>query len=122
MALLTFPIPSNTYNIGSQTIASSPVPVGATQLLLIMDAANWTNPLSILDIAMELSLDNGVTWQPGGRAPMQCRPDGTFRGPAGTILTEAKSSFSWPAGVTHARGTVTIRGASIQTGGTVEVN
>lgn len=122
MSLLTFPIPSNTYNIGSQNVASSPVPVGARQLLLIMDAVNWTNPLSILDIAMEFSLDNQVTWLPGGRAPMQCRADGTFRGPGGTILTEARASFSWPDGVTHARGTVSISGASIQTGGTVEIN
>lgn len=122
MALLTFTIPSNTYNIGSQPIAAAPVPVGAKQLLLILDAVNWTNPLSILDIAMEFSLDNQASWLPGGRAPLQCGADGTFRGPRGTILTEARASFSWPTGVTHARGTVTITGASIQTGGTVEIN
>lgn len=122
MALLTITIPLNLYNVGSQPIASSPVPVGAVEMMITLATAAWINPVAMMDIAMEFSLDNESTWLPGGRAPMQCRPDGTFRGPGGTILTETKARFSWPSGVTHARGTVTITGASITTGGTVDIN
>jgi len=121
MALQTFPIPTRNYNQGSSPIDAAPVPVGAVGLKLTLDATSWTNPLTIVDIAMEFSLDNQATWVPGGRAPLQCRPDGTFRGYRGNILTEVGANFGWPPGVTHARGSVNISGATVRTGGTVEV-
>jgi len=122
MALQTFPIPTRNYNQGSSPIDVAPVPAGAVALKLTLDVTNWTDPLTIVDIAMEFSLDNQVTWLPGGRAPLQSRPDGTFRGTHGNILTEVTSWFCWPTGVTHARGTVSVSGANVRTGGTVEVN
>lgn len=122
MALQTFTIPTKRYNPGTSTIAQTAVPVGKTRMRLILDTANWSDPAAILDIAMEYSQDGGVSWSSGGRAPLQCRPDGTFRSPLGVILAQVTADFSWPSGVTHARGDVNIIGAAIRTGGTVEVS
>jgi len=121
MALKTFLIPTKTYQPGVQTIPGSAVPPESTRMTLTLDVTNWSVPTVVVDVAMELSQDGGVSWRPGGRAPLQCRSDGTFRSPIGEILTQVTAQFSWPSGVTHARGTVVITGNSVRTGGTVEI-
>lgn len=122
MSLLTITIPTATYNVGSATIPTSTVPAGATSMDVLFNVTNWTNPDSRLTIALEISLDNQATWVGGGSSMTHCGADGTFRGKNGEVLTSILASFSWPSGVTHLRGTLTITGASINTGGTVTVN
>lgn len=122
MALQTYSIPNRNYNIGSASIDQAVVPVGARQLVLTFNTANWTNPAARLVIALELSMDNGVTWTGGGATDMACRADGTFRDRTGAILSTVSASFTWPANVTHLRGSLTVEGASIRTSGSIEVN
>jgi hypothetical protein len=122
MALRTIDIPTRNYTQGSSSIAASSIVAGAKTLEISLDVTNWTNKLTVIDIAMEFSLDNQATWQPGGRAPLQSRADGTFRDYRGNILTVVKAKFSWPEGVTHARGNVSINGSNVRTGGTVEIS
>lgn len=122
MALLTITIPTSTYAVGSASIPESAVPAGSTELVVTFNVTNWTNPASQLTISMELSTDGKASWVGGGASSTQCGADGTFRGKDGTVLTTIAAKWSWPAGVTHVRGAVSIAGASINTGGTVVVN
>jgi len=118
---LTVTIPANTYQVGSTAIAPTAVPTGASSLTITLDAMNWTNPLSRLDLAMEMSTDGGVTWIGGGAFGMQPNAQGQFVAKT-TIVTTVRAFFPWPATITHLRGTLTISGAAIQTSGTVIVN
>lgn len=122
MATLTIPIATKIYKVGTTTIPAQTVPVGSTLLTVTLTTANWTNPASSLLVEMELSLDGGVTWMGGGAGDAQCEADGTFRDRDGTILPTTVMSWSWPANTTHIRGTFTVSGASINTGGTVEIS
>lgn len=122
MAIQTYPIPTRRYNPGSASIAQAVVPVGASSLTLRFDTVDWTNPASRLVISIELSTDGGGTWLGGGATDMACLPDGTFRDRTGAILPTVAATFTWPANVTHLRGTIEIEGAFIRTGGSIEVN
>lgn len=122
MALQTYPIPTRRYNPGSASITQAVVPGEATSLALVFDTVNWTDPASRLMIAMEISMDGGVTWVGGGSTDMACRADGTFRDRAGNILSTVSATFTWPRNVTHLRGSIVIEGAAIRTGGSIEVS
>ena len=122
MALLSYAIPYDTYEVGSANIVESSIPDGATSLHVTVDVTGWTDPLSILDIAMDFSLDDGLTWLPGGRAPIQSGPDGLFHKRDGSIATQTVWSASWPDGVTLVKGSVTVSGAQTTFGCTVDIN
>ena len=122
MSRLTVLIPDNTYPVGSAPISAQAVPAGAVQMVCTFATVNWTNPLSTLQIALEISVDNQATWVGGGASTMSCGADGLFHGRGGVVLSSVMAQFSWPDGVTHLRGTVTVGGAAIHTNGTVVVN
>ena len=114
-------IPKRNYQTGQSEIAPTVVPLGSTQLQITLDVTDWTNPASILSMAMEKSEDDGVTWTGGGAFTSQPNANGQFIGKNGNVLTNLKTSFSWPSTVTRIRGAITISGATIRTGGTVTV-
>ena len=122
MSLLTVVIPDNTYQIVTSPISAQAVPTGAVQMVCTFATVNWTNPLSQLKIALDISLDNQATWVGGGASTMSCGADGLFHGRGGVVLSSVMAQFSWPDGVTHLRGTVTVSGAAIHTDGTVVIN
>jgi len=122
MSLLTVPIPDNTYQVGSAPISAQAVPAGAVQMVCTFATVNWTNPLAALHIALEVSRNNQATWTGGGESTTACGSDGLFHNRSGGVLSTISSEFTWPSGVTHLRGTVTISGAAIHTNGTVVVN
>lgn len=122
MALKSMSVPTRNYQVGSNDIPAQTVPAGVTSMLITLNTANWTNPASRLLITMELQQDGGNTWLSGGATDMQCRPDGTFRNRDGAILATVSAFFMWPSSTTHIRGNFAVEGATIRTGGTIEVN
>jgi len=121
MALKSFAVQTKNYQVGVNVIPEQIVPLGVTRAEIALDTANWTNPASRLLLALEESYDGGATWMGGGAVDMQPREDGTFRDRTGAILATATAAFTWRPGATHIRGSFTIVGASIRTGGFVEV-
>ena len=122
MALKSINIPTRNNQIGSNIIPAQTVPAGVTSASFSFDTANWTNSSSRLVIALEVSYDNQATWVGGGSSDMQSRPDGTFRDRTGAIMPTVTATFTWANGATHVRGSYTVEGASIQTGGSVDLN
>lgn len=122
MSLVTIPIPAKTYNVGSVQIPPTAVPAGSSSMTIVLDVTQWTNPASVLSVAMEMSTDGGVTWVGGGAFTTHPNANGQFPGKSGAPLSTIMSFWSWPSSVTHLRGTVTITGTPIQTSGTITVN
>ena len=115
-------IPNRHSQVGVTEIPSRPVEPGAAKLTIVLDVTNWTNPVSILSIAMEFSENGGSTWTPGGAFTTNCGADGTFRGKNNEVLTQITANWAYPPSVTHLRGTITIGGATIRTSGTATVS
>jgi hypothetical protein len=120
---LIIAIPVVSRPVGNTAIPSTAVPTGAISMTVDLDFTAWTNPVATLTIALERSEDGGVTWVPaGGLFGLHPNASGQFVGRSGQVLTHGGVFVTWPPNTTHLRGTVTISGASIVTGGTVTVN
>jgi hypothetical protein len=120
---LSVPIQNKTYNVGQQNIPQRSVPAGTSRMVMTLDVTNWTNPAAQLSITLEFSNDGGVTWFPGGGVSgLGPNANGQFISPRGQPLTTVKVlDVNWPADVTDMRGSITISGGSIQTGGSIDI-
>jgi hypothetical protein len=59
MASNSFPV---TLQEGSRVLGPVNVPTGLTAAKVTIDRTNWTNPAITLSLTIDISLDNGVTW------------------------------------------------------------
>jgi hypothetical protein len=116
MASITF-LASGSHAAGTYSLASTSVPLGIVQATLTLDRALWTLTARTAAVTMDISFDNGATWQSLGGFTAQ---GGTVTDPAG--VTALVSSFTvdlpQPANANRrVRGSVVITGGAVNTAG-----
>lgn len=68
-------MPTNSFNVtlqeGSRVIGPVNIPTGLTSVKIEIDRDNWTDPAIKLTLKIDISLDNGATWN---NPPADCVP------------------------------------------------
>lgn len=121
-------LPQATYPIGTRTVGPANVPQNATKVEMALDGAAMTDPALHVSMTLDLSLDNGATWNlphpqvdpfpigmtlDGGALNRQGLPLATYT--LGTQLPDPTNANR------KIRMTVTISGTPLTTQGTVTI-
>lgn len=81
-----------TYPIGTTPVGPANLPTGVTSIELTLDGAQMHDPALHVEIKMDISLDNGATWNnpPASCVPFPCAMtlDGGARDRSGNFLAE----------------------------------
>lgn len=122
-------LPPGTYPIGTQALGPATVPVGITEVKLALDGAAMTDPALHVFIGIDISLDNGVTWNSPHPAadpfPIGMTLDGGATNRQGGPLAAYSLSCNLPDPSNanrKVRATVTIAGTPLTTTGTLTLN
>jgi hypothetical protein len=122
-------LPHGAYAVGVHNIAPTSIPVGVSALTFAFDRAEWVEAC-LVDVVVDLSLDDGVTWNephpdadpyPAGFTV----PGGDRLDKFGAVISQTVLRLSIPQSentTRQLRATVTITGASLVTTGTLTVN
>jgi hypothetical protein len=118
----TITIKNATYPPGTTTIADTVINQGFRMVRLTLDRTNWTNPAATVNAAFDFSSDGGKTWQSNWCSVTAA--GGPFKPSNPSMIRTcychaATASCDGAKTANHIRGTITISGASITTGGSV---
>lgn len=121
-------IPTATYPPDTYPFGPLNVQNGAFSFVIVFDKTAWTDPAVTLAVTMEISLDNGQTWNPhpdGDPFPVSYTDAGGGTDKFGNPLLVSTLSSSLPAPQNNQRrlrGTAIVAGGSLTTSAEIQVN
>jgi hypothetical protein len=121
--MATVTIPAGTYGPGTLSLGPVVVPSSAVRVDLTLDATQHTNPVIVASLAVDVSLDGGVTWI-GNSTPGDCAVGASRPGNSNAAVTadlrQIRLTYPLPAVANRAvRASVIITGGAVATAGGV---
>jgi len=108
------------YQVGTYTLAATALAANVSAVSIAFNRADWLDPLSKIRLSLELSLDGGATWIPGGAFEAD---GGVFIDRfTGLPVTESVAYFSYPEpgnSNRKIRGTFEVIGVAFKTDATI---
>ena len=109
--------PSISRAVGTYLLPSSNVPNGISSAVLSFDRSLWTNPAGKMEMQLEISFDNGTSWQILGAFTAE---GGVVLDMLGNVATKTSIKIGVPQPQNNnrkVRGTLIISGAAFTTSG-----